>query len=162
MAAERPLLSSEPAPEDRVTTSSTYPRSLESLLSISFYKKNPRVAAVEFPDMLVRTTPISLHRHASESPGEAQNTSEERLKAITTPKGPTKQQVEARNTYPPADMRNLSLLRLSRLPPTPKTALRLSRSSSSPKTDAPLSRISSALETRNYRPTGFPLIFEET
>ena len=42
MAAERSLLSSEPAPEDRVTTSSRYPRSLEKPTKHLFLQGKPQ------------------------------------------------------------------------------------------------------------------------
>ena len=111
--------------------------------------------------MLVRTTPIPLHRHASESSGETQNMSVKRLQAITAPKGPAKQQAKARKTHSPADMRDLSL----RLPGFPlhrrlrcvSLDLLLHRRLTLISCGSPLH-----LETRNYRPTGFSLIFEET
>ena len=82
MAAWGPSLSSDLTRDDIIRTLSRRPTSAEGPPEDLFSPEIPRTAAFEFPALSVRTSPVWLQGHASESPGIAQGTSAKQLQAI--------------------------------------------------------------------------------
>lgn len=160
MAARTPSLSSDVAQADIIRPASRRPSSLEGPASNLSPPEKFSAAAIESPGMSVRTSPIWLQGHASESPGIVQDTSAKRIQATAPTKGSAKPTKKARKRLPPTDSRHSFLMRLSRLPSTPKSRLGFSKSSSS-RPDLESNSSALATELSDHRSTRPPLVAEE-
>lgn len=160
MAARTPSLSSDVAQADIIRPASRRPSSLEGPASNLSPPEKFSAAAIESPGISVRTSPIWLQGHASESPGIVQDTSAKRIQATAPTKGSAKQPKKARKRLPPTDSRHSSLMRLSHLPSTPKSRLGFSKSSSS-RPDLESNSSALATELSDHRSTRPPLVAEE-
>ena len=167
--SKRSSLLSEPAPDDTIRSSLKHPSRMEEPAEIPLHLEMPKAAVTDSKDMAVNQSPIWLQEHASESSKIAQGPSPKQRPAMTLAKAPAEQRHKGQKTLSLTKLQKSLILRLSRLPLTPKTTPGLSRYPSQAHQSVtieprnyhlPSSSIS-AIEPSDFPSIPFPLIAEQ-